>query len=212
MGENDFHLRVIKGYEVGKTFPLSEDEITIGRSEENDITILVPEVSRRHAVLTKQKEGYLLRDLGSTNGTFVDRKRVGGKYLLNPGDTVMLGNEVFLKYETAGEKADPTEATPPSPMEVPEPPPEPPVEPGVPEIEKAAPAPPVEAEPAPEVPEEETPEEGRGARTWMWAGIGCLVVLLFILVVGLIAFDWLDLYCTPPFDALDFLYPAPCPP
>ncbi|MFO8035076.1 MAG: FHA domain-containing protein [Anaerolineales bacterium] len=209
MGENEFHLRVIKGYEVGKTYPLTEDEITIGRSEDNDITILVPEVSRRHAILTKQDEGYLLRDVGSTNGTFVDRKRVGGKYLLNPGDTVMLGNEVYLKYEPMGEQADPTEVTPPSPMEVPEPPPGPPPEP---EVEKAAPPPPAEAEPVRAVPEEEAPEEEKGTRTWLWAGIGCLVVLLFILVVGLIAFDWLDLYCTPPFDALDFLYPAPCQP
>jgi hypothetical protein len=209
MGENEYHLKVIKGYEVGKTYPLTEDEITIGRSEDNDIVILVPEVSRRHAILTKQDEGYLLRDVGSTNGTFVDRKRLGGKYLLSPGDTVMLGNEVYLKYEPMGEKADPTEVTPPSPMEVPEPPPAPPTEP---EVENAVPPTPVEEEPVPVVPEEEAPEEEKGGRTWLWAGIGCLVVLLFILVVGLIAFDWLDLYCTPPFDALDFLYPAPCQP
>jgi pSer/pThr/pTyr-binding forkhead associated (FHA) protein len=212
MGEHDFQLRVTKGYKVGATYPLTEDEITIGRSEENDIPILVPEVSRRHAVLTKQKDGYLLRDLGSTNGTFVDRKRLGGKYLLKSGDTIMLGDEVYLIYESEVEGADPLEVTPPSPMEVPQspPPPAPPEEPLEPAPEKSVPAPPVETGPAPEAPEEEKTEEEGGQKTWMWAGIGCLVVILFLVVVGLIAFDYLNLYCTPPFDSLfDFLYTCP---
>ena len=52
-------------------------------------------------------------------------------------------------------------------------------------------------------------EEKKG-KTWLWAGIGCVVVIFFLIVVGLIAFDYLNLYCTPPFDSLlNFLYTCP---
>lgn len=214
MGESDVRLRVIKGFEKGKTFPLTEAEITIGRAEENDLSIPVLEVSRRHAVLTQQEGGYLLRDLGSTNGTFVDRKRVGGKYLLKPGDTIMLGDAVYLVYEKEREEVDPMEVTPPSPMEVPEPPPPPPTPPaeaeGL-EGEKAAPAAVADVDQEMAAMMEEGVEEERGGRrTWLWAGFGCLAVVLFIGVVGFVAFDYLNLYCTPPFDSLfDFIYTCP---
>lgn len=212
MGESGYYLKVIKGFEEGKVIPLSEEEMTLGRADENDIVIRVAEVSRKHAVLSKQQEGYLLRDLGSTNGTFVDRKRIGGKYLLKPGDTIMLGDAVHLRYGSELETVDPLEDTPPAPMEVPEPPPPPPppAEAEEPAFEKKEqPQPPV-AKPTPEA-EEITPEEKEeGSKTWLWAGVGCLVVLLFFAVVGLIAFDYLNLYCTPPFDTLfDFLYTCP---
>jgi hypothetical protein len=48
--------------------------------------------------------------------------------------------------------------------------------------------------------------EKRGNLSWLWAGIGCVVVFLCVLVVGLLIFDTLDLYCTPPFDILDPFY------
>ena len=49
-------------------------------------------------VLTKVEEGYMIKDLGSTNGTFVDKKEIGEKYLLKPGDTVMLGDAIYMTY------------------------------------------------------------------------------------------------------------------
>ena len=53
-------------------------------------------------------------------------------------------------------------------------------------------------------------EEKKGERTWLWAGIGCVVVIIFLIVIGLIVFDYLNLYCTPPFDSLfNFLYSCP---
>lgn len=53
-------------------------------------------------------------------------------------------------------------------------------------------------------------EEEKKGKTWLWAGIGCVVVIFFLIVVGLIAFDYLNLYCTPPFDSLlSFLYTCP---
>jgi hypothetical protein len=65
-----------------------------------------------------------------------------------------------------------------------------------------SPAPPAYAPPV--------PERKRGGLSWLWAGIGCVVVVLCIGVVGLLLFDMLNLYCTPPFDALfGFIYTCP---
>jgi len=212
MTERNYYLKIIKGYEEGKVIPLTENEMTLGRADENDIVIRVAEVSRRHAILTRQEDRYLIRDLGSTNGTFVDRKRIGGKYLLEPGDTIMLGDAVYLTFDVEADRVDSLEDTPPSPMEVPQPPPpppQPPVEEKVAASETQPPQPPAQAEAISEGDEEEVsePDDEEGGNTWLWAGIGCLVVLIFFAVVGLIAFDYLNLYCTPPFDSLfSFLY------
>ncbi len=215
MGESDHVLKVVKGFEEGKTIPLAGDEMTLGRSDENDIVIRVAEVSRRHAILNRQEDRYLLRDLGSTNGTFVDRKRIGGKYLLKPGDTIMLGDAVHLVYETEFDEVDPLQDTPPSPMAVPEPPPpppQPPVDAGEDAApEKQAPRPAARAEAVPDGPVEEEEEQEEGGNTWLWAGIGCLVVVLFFAVVGLIFFDYFNLWCTPPFDSLLSIFYT-CPP
>jgi hypothetical protein len=81
----------------------------------------------------------------------------------------------------------------------------------------ALPAPPEEVSALPTTPKKKVSAEAilsqdqvteeKKSRTWMWAGIGCIVVIFFLIVVGLIAFDYLNLYCTPPFDTLfNFLY------
>jgi pSer/pThr/pTyr-binding forkhead associated (FHA) protein len=58
------------------TFKIDKDEITIGRNHTNDITIDNLAVSDRHARIVRDKSGYFLEDLGSTNGTFVDGRRI----------------------------------------------------------------------------------------------------------------------------------------
>lgn len=58
------------------TFKIDKDEITIGRNRTNDITIDNLAVSDRHARIVRDKTGYFLEDLGSTNGTFVDGRRI----------------------------------------------------------------------------------------------------------------------------------------
>ena len=57
--------------------------------------------------------------------------------------------------------------------------------------------------------ESQEPEKKKG-NTWLWAGIGCVVVILFLIVVGAILFDYLNLYCTPPFDTvMKFFWTCP---
>jgi pSer/pThr/pTyr-binding forkhead associated (FHA) protein len=221
MVKSRYRLEVVKGFEEGVVFPLEKEQITLGRAEDNDISIPVAEVSRNHAVLTRVDEGFMIKDLGSTNGTFIDRKKIGGKYLLSAGDTVMLGDAVHLVFKAEGDMDDTLAATPPAPLRVPEAPDTKPAAEAQAERE-SAPPPPVreEAAPPPPVPaaskqgvediQREDLEGKEERKTWLWAGIGCLVLVIFVLVLGLIAFDYLNLYCTPPFDTmLDFLYSCP---
>ncbi len=59
------------------------------------------EVSRRHARMELQGSSYVIQDLGSTNGTFVNGQRVTGVQPLNPGDSVSFGEGIILSYEAA---------------------------------------------------------------------------------------------------------------
>jgi hypothetical protein len=75
-----------------------KDVITLGRDVSNDIVINDAEVSRNHARLTAQSGSYLMEDLASTNGTFVNGQRLIGPKLLNAGDVVGLGETVVLEF------------------------------------------------------------------------------------------------------------------
>jgi len=86
-------------------FPISKDKITIGRSEDCDLTLSSDKtVSRRHAQIEKTNEGYLLTDLGSYNHTKVNEKLVQS-VLLKHNDKIRIGrtNLIFLtkKKESA---------------------------------------------------------------------------------------------------------------
>jgi len=117
---------------LGQSYELVKDEIRIGRGESNDIIINELEVSRKHACLTKQAAGYVIEDLGSTNGTFVNGTRLIGPHLLRPGETITLGEKVNLELKIAYD----TDATVPTTLSVP------PEESGLPVTEVPAQAPP----------------------------------------------------------------------
>ena len=79
------------GPTVGKVYPLEAAEISIGRDSSNMVAINDAEVSRRHARMELRGSAYMIQDLGSTNGTFVNGTRITGLQVLNPGDTVAFG-------------------------------------------------------------------------------------------------------------------------
>ncbi len=85
----------------GKTFDLQGASGTIGREANNEVVINDPEVSRKHARLTFQGGAWVIEDLGSTNGTFVNESRLSGPYSLRLGDVVGLGEKIKLIYETS---------------------------------------------------------------------------------------------------------------
>jgi hypothetical protein len=103
-------LVIERGKSVGKQFLLSAAESQIGRWDADggifpdvDLDSDDPEakVSRRHARITTQDGKYYLEDLGSTNGTFVNRgKRLspGTRQLLNDGDEIIVG-KTFLRFQ-----------------------------------------------------------------------------------------------------------------
>ncbi len=99
MAHKRYRLVVEAGGEIGTVYPLEGEEIYIGRDEANDIVIADPEVSRHHARLRRHGETFAVEDLGSTNGTFVDARRVTAPTPLKNGSEIRLGPFVTLIFE-----------------------------------------------------------------------------------------------------------------
>lgn len=98
------------------TVPLVEGALFIGRSPDNDLPLSLPAVSSRHAVLhlTPQGDRVLLRDLGSTNGTFLNDQPVSGPVAVADGDLIRLGAAVRLRVRLAPGQPHPLRRAPPT--------------------------------------------------------------------------------------------------
>jgi|TARA_B100002003_G_C14032543_1_gene497691 pSer/pThr/pTyr-binding forkhead associated (FHA) protein len=81
---------------VIKECPITGDQIKIGRDEDNDIVIDNAAVSRHHAKIKRAGDGYVVEDLGSTNGTFVNENRITQQEKLQDGDIVIVGKHSIL--------------------------------------------------------------------------------------------------------------------
>jgi len=95
-----------------KVFELTAPVIWIGRDYANEVVINDAEVSRKHSRLTAQSGGFILEDMGSTNGTFVNGQRLLGPHLLRPGELISFGEKVSLAYEVLQYDPNATVATP----------------------------------------------------------------------------------------------------
>ncbi|MCW5874648.1 MAG: FHA domain-containing protein [Anaerolineales bacterium] len=122
----NFSLVIQAGPNPGQRTGLAKDSFVIGRDPGCDLHIQDIEVSRRHARVIAQSGGFVLEDLGSTNGTFVNGERVSTVTVLRPGDEIRLGDVVTLRYEldlNSLETTPPAVARPPrSTPAVPQPP------------------------------------------------------------------------------------------
>ena len=153
------YLVVTAGHGRGQTFDL-RGEVRLGRDRSNAIVLSDGKVSRHHFRLDPIRNTYILSDLGSANGTFVNGVRVTQPVRLRDGDLISLGDTQIVFYTgAAGRLAD---HRPPPDDRVPAPPPPPPV-----------------ASPAPGgfVP---TPA---GMPTWVWFGCAALFILVILLVI-----------------------------
>ncbi|MBC7229952.1 MAG: DUF3662 and FHA domain-containing protein [Actinobacteria bacterium] len=83
-------LTVLSGEQAGLRFFLKAEKIRVGRAEGNDLRLPDPRASRFHAEIERIPEGYVVRDLGSTNGTLVGGRRVAER-LLEEGDVLTVG-------------------------------------------------------------------------------------------------------------------------
>jgi DNA-binding NtrC family response regulator len=91
-----YRLSVESGASLGQSYDLLGTETRVGKASENNIVLDNPTVSRTHFAIVREGERYLLRDLGSTNGTFLDGSQVREAYL-RPGALIEAG-EVLLRF------------------------------------------------------------------------------------------------------------------
>jgi len=77
-----------------RTFPLGKDRVIIGRLAESDIVVADAGASRRHAEVRREDSGYVIADLGSTNGTMVNHTSIGER-TLEEGDRITIGRTVL---------------------------------------------------------------------------------------------------------------------
>ena len=137
----ELKLQVLSGNAAG-TFIQLDRELVFGRAAEAPADLAGdPAVSRNHARVRRTSDGrFLIEDLGSANGTYVNGTRIAAPQLLSPGDRIKLGDSVLEVVTTSGERtqvspiapgAGATRIAPRAPVEpsVPPVPPTPPREP-----------------------------------------------------------------------------------
>ena len=95
----------VDGTAKGRSFLLSGDGLSIGRQESNDLQLREGAVSRRHCEIQLADGGFELRDLGSTQGTFVNRRPVERRRLVH-GDLVQIGATVLLFLDEPSEEGE----------------------------------------------------------------------------------------------------------
>jgi pSer/pThr/pTyr-binding forkhead associated (FHA) protein len=198
-----FRFVMRSGPTTGKVFPLEAQEISIGRDATNTVAISDAEVSRRHARMELRGSAYVIQDLGSTNGTFVNGTRINGIQVLNPGDTVSFGEGIVMVFEsvmdmnatvlsskstaTAVQRPAPASTAPPAFKPAP------------------TPAPPSRPTPTPafsgQVPENPgpmtSPDAAKGKKKFpVWLIIVIALLLIICLCVGFfLVIDQLKLWC-----------------
>ena len=99
-------LLVQRGPDAGSRFLLDDDSVTVGRHPDSDIFLDDISVSRRHATFDRTPAGYVVNDLGSLNGTYVNRDRIDGAITLSGGDEVQVGKYRLIYF--AGSAGGPT--------------------------------------------------------------------------------------------------------
>jgi len=90
----------LEGPYQGQAIPLAASELTIGRSEDNAVRVEGMLVSRHHARIVRQGNDYVLYDLESMNGTYVNGRRIA-HHVLQPGDQILIGPAV-LAFQVPG--------------------------------------------------------------------------------------------------------------
>ncbi len=95
----DRHLLVrLQGGQVGQVYSLHGQTCRVGRARDSDLLLADAGVSRQHARFTWQNAGYMLEDLESANGTYVNGERIG-QHLLTDGDVLQFGPAAVYRYE-----------------------------------------------------------------------------------------------------------------
>ncbi len=95
-------LIVHRGPSEGERFPLADDKVSIGRAREATIFLDDVTVSRKHAQLERGSDGWRISDVGSLNGTYLNRERADDAPVAN-GDEIQVGKYRFIFLEVPGQ-------------------------------------------------------------------------------------------------------------
>ncbi|HTV39340.1 MAG TPA: FHA domain-containing protein [Candidatus Sulfotelmatobacter sp.] len=98
---------------AGRSIDLAGERTTVGRVEDNAFQIAEPSVSSRHCEILLRGEDIVVKDLNSTNGTFINGEKIS-ESVLKPGQTLRLGN-VELKLDVPGAPVAPAAPSPSAP-------------------------------------------------------------------------------------------------
>ena len=203
-----FQLVLRVGPSPGKVFPLLKNTLTIGRDINNEIVINDAEVSRQHCRFQLFGDGYVVEDLGSTNGTWVNDNRISSPHQLRPGEILRLGDNVTLAYEMVGYDADATVASPSAQPQAQTPPP-PQYQQPPPQQQYQQPPPP--AQYAGQVPAKQ-PEPKKKGNSRLLIGCGALLIIGICLTLFLVYVDRNCLWCEITWDLLPGCpYTGTCP-
>ena len=105
----DFQLVVLRGRSATTALKLGDGVTTAGRHDDCQLRIKSSEVSRRHCQFFEKNGMLLVKDLGSSNGTFLNGKKIEGQRVLEPGDELAIG-PVKLRVEKPGQPIAPKAA------------------------------------------------------------------------------------------------------
>lgn len=104
-----FVLTVREGPERGRQLAVESQSLTIGRAPGNDLTIQHAEIGRYHAVMVWETDCWLVQDLNSPNGTFVNGQRINKRHPVREGDVISLGGAVSLQLSVTQVEPPPAE-------------------------------------------------------------------------------------------------------
>lgn len=96
--EREPYLIVISGQHVGKLFHLDSDELVGGRSPECGIWIEDNAISRKHFCIRRQGPSFLIEDLNSTNGTYLNNRRIKTA-LIKAGDKIQISKDLIIQFD-----------------------------------------------------------------------------------------------------------------
>jgi len=91
------YLIVLAGSSVGEMYKITAESTVIGRGQQADIQVIDEGISRRHAEIVHEGDTIVIRDLGSTNGTYCNGDKIG-EHQLSDGDKIQVGSTTILKF------------------------------------------------------------------------------------------------------------------